>query len=134
MTLRYSFPLALAAVTAAGALATAGPALGTSRATAVTVTVKKSNDFRFLLSKTVVPKGAVTFKFVNAGSLPHNFKVCSKNTGGTLNACAGRGTPTISAGKTATLKLTFKKPGRYEYLCTVPGHAAAGMKGLMTVK
>ena len=26
------------------------------------------------------------------------------------------------------------KPGKYEYLCTVPGHAAGGMVGTLTVK
>jgi uncharacterized cupredoxin-like copper-binding protein len=30
---------------------------------------------------------------------------------------------------TATLK-----PGTYTFLCTVPGHAAGGMKGTLTVK
>ena len=29
--------------------------------------------------------------------------------------------------------MTFTAPGTYEYLCTVPGHAAGGMKGLLTV-
>lgn len=28
----------------------------------------------------------------------------------------------------------FKKKGRYRYLCTVPGHAAAGMRGVFTVR
>jgi uncharacterized cupredoxin-like copper-binding protein len=32
-----------------------------------------------------------------------------------------------------TLPYTFAKPGTYEYLCTVPGHAAAGMKGDLKV-
>jgi uncharacterized cupredoxin-like copper-binding protein len=38
-----------------------------------------------------------------------------------------------SAGKSATLTVTLKKKGRYEYLCTAPGHAAGGMKGILTV-
>ena len=33
-----------------------------------------------------------------------------------------------------TLVVNLTKAGKYEYLCTVPGHAAAGMKGLVTVK
>jgi plastocyanin len=137
MTLRHSRPLIILALTTTIALLAVLPALASSstlRASTIGVTVKKSNDFRFLLSKTVVAHGVVTFKFANQGSLSHNFKLCSSNKGGTLNACAGKGTPTISGGGRATLKLTLKKPGRYEYLCTVPGHAAAGMKGLITVK
>ena len=35
--------------------------------------------------------------------------------------------------QTATLKYTFKTAGKYEYLCTVPGHAAGGMKGVLKV-
>ena len=29
--------------------------------------------------------------------------------------------------------VTFTKPGNYPYLCTLPGHAAAGMKGVLKV-
>ncbi len=126
MTLTHTRLFLAAVLAATFALAVAVPALAKSRSTTVMVTVQKSNDFRFLLSRTVVPHGAVTFKFANEGSLRHNFKVCASNKGGTLNACAGKGTRTISGGSKATLKLTLK-PGRYEYLCTVPGHAAAGM-------
>ena len=40
----------------------------------------------------------------------------------------------IKAGKTTTLKVTFAKAGKFPFLCTVPSHAAAGMKGTLTVK
>jgi len=45
----------------------------------------------------------------------------------------GQQTPLISPGKTATLTTTLT-PGSANYLCTVPGHAAAGMKGTLTVR
>ena len=45
----------------------------------------------------------------------------------------GKKTALLSPGKSATLKVVFPK-GKYPYLCTVPGHAAAGMKGVFTVK
>ena len=32
------------------------------------------------------------------------------------------------------MKVTFKKKGSYRFLCTVSGHAAAGMKGTFRVK
>src|SRR5262245_323713 len=41
------------------------------------------------------------------------------------------------AGGGETVEVTFTapaKPGKYEYLCTFPGHFAAGMKGTLTVK
>jgi len=31
------------------------------------------------------------------------------------------------------LKPTFTKASSYPYVCTVPGHAAAGMKGVLKV-
>jgi len=41
------------------------------------------------------------------------------------------------AGGGETVDVTFTapaKPGKYDYLCTFPGHFAAGMKGTLTVK
>jgi uncharacterized cupredoxin-like copper-binding protein len=91
-----------------------------SAATTITVT---ATEFKFALSKATVKRGTtVTFKLVNKGKLPHDFKI------------AGKKTPTVAGGKTATLKVTFAKAGKFPYLCTVPGHASAGMKGTFTVK
>ena len=69
----------------------------------------------------------------NVGALPHDFKVCSSNKGGSATSCAGKSTALLSPGQSATLVVTFKAPGSYEYLCAVPGHAAAGMKGDLKV-
>jgi hypothetical protein len=40
-------------------------------------------------------------------------------------------TKTLHPGQSATFTVTIKKAGKYEYLCSIPGHAAAGMKGLI---
>jgi uncharacterized cupredoxin-like copper-binding protein len=120
-------PLSLAARlgSAAALLAAVGviaaPALGArthSTGTAVTVT---ATEFHFKLSKTSVPHGSVTFTLVNKGKLSHDFKI------------GGKKTPLVNPGKSAKLTVTLKK-GKAAYLCTVPGHAAAGMKGTLTVK
>jgi uncharacterized cupredoxin-like copper-binding protein len=63
----------------------------------------------------------VTFKVTNNGGIPHNLRINNKQT------------PNIDPGSTATLKVTFTKPGSYPYLCTIPGHAEAGMKGVLKV-
>jgi uncharacterized cupredoxin-like copper-binding protein len=113
------FSLAIVSLVAAALLA--GPALAArahSTATAVTVT---ATEFKFKLSKASVPHGKVTFTLVNKGNVPHDFKI------------AGKKTPLVSPGKSAKLTVTLKK-GKSAYLCTVPGHAAAGMKGSLTVK
>jgi uncharacterized cupredoxin-like copper-binding protein len=110
----------LAALTLAAA-AVAGPtfaARDTTQATTVKVTMK---EFKFTFVPKTAKKGVVTFRLRNAGRLPHDFKI------------AGKKSKMIGAGKTGTLKVTLKA-GRLAYLCTVPGHAAAGMKGRLTVK
>ena len=102
--------------------------------TSVKVTISKANEFKFTLSKTSVPRSVVTFTIANGGVLPHDFKVCSSNKGSlTATSCNGKGTALIQPGKTGKLVVTFLLKGKYEYLCTVSGHAAAGMKGLLTV-
>ena len=102
--------------------------------TTINVTLGKPSEFAFKLSKSQVPVGTVVFKATNLGKLPHNFKVCSRATGSTTaNACLGKGTPTIASGKSALLRIVFKTKGSYEFLCTVSGHAKAGMKGLLGV-
>ena len=40
----------------------------------------------------------------------------------------------IPKGKSTTLTVKLLKAGKYKFLCTVPGHAAAGMKGVLTVR
>ncbi|MDP9261144.1 MAG: cupredoxin domain-containing protein [Actinomycetota bacterium] len=120
-------PLSLAArVTSAAALlavvgVVAAPALGSrthATATAVTVT---ATEFHFKFSKTSVPHGSVTFTVVNKGHVSHDFKI------------GGKKTPLIKPGKSAKLTVTLKA-GKIAYLCTVAGHAAAGMKGKLTVR
>ena len=64
----------------------------------------------------------MTFKVTNAGvGLPHDFSINGKKTA------------QLMPGKSATLTVTFAKAGSYPYPCTVPGHAAGGMKGTLKV-
>jgi uncharacterized cupredoxin-like copper-binding protein len=91
-------------------------------ATATTVQVKGGEFFFRLSTKSVAKPGKVTFVFKNVGSVLHDFKI------------GGKKTALIQPGQTAKLVVTFKKKGKYAFLCTVPGHAAAGMKGAFTVR
>ena len=84
----------------------------------VTVT---ATEFKFKLSRTNVPTGTVIFTVVNKGKIAHDFKI------------AGKKTATIAPGKSAKLTVKFAKSGRFAYLCTLPGHAKAGMKGILQV-
>jgi uncharacterized cupredoxin-like copper-binding protein len=81
----------------------------------------KPSEFRFTVTPKAAPKGTVVFSVTNKGTIPHDFRI------------KGKQTPLLTAGKSATLRIVFAKPGSYPYLCTVPGHAAAGMKGVFKV-
>jgi uncharacterized cupredoxin-like copper-binding protein len=137
--------MVLAATAALGAGVAAwmlvGPASATVKAhaatkvTVVAVTLGKPSEFGIKLSKfSNLPAGVITFKVTNKGKAQHNFKLCAvaSKTSAT-NACVGKVTKTLNAGQSATLTVTVKKTGTYEYLCAVPGHAKIGMKGLLGV-
>jgi nitrite reductase (NO-forming) len=110
---------------AAAGLVAALFGLGSARASSTTAkpvtVVVKATEFKFALSKKTVPVGTVIFKVENKGKIGHDFKIDGKKT------------KIIAAGKSTTLKVVFKKKGKYAYLCTIPGHAAAGMKGTLAV-
>jgi uncharacterized cupredoxin-like copper-binding protein len=40
----------------------------------------------------------------------------------------------VAMGGIGSMEFTPSKPGTYEFLCTVPGHKEAGMKGTLVVK
>jgi uncharacterized cupredoxin-like copper-binding protein len=136
MQLSHSRLLALTAISALFALVAALPAFAGStktHATTVKVTITQAKEFAFTLKPKSVKHGAVTFKITNGGILTHDFEVCASNKGGTADKCKGKTSAMISPGQTGTLKVNLSKAGKYEYLCTVPGHAAAGMKGILKV-
>jgi nitrite reductase (NO-forming) len=114
LRLRVSTGVALAAVIAA--LGVTSIALArTHAATATTVTVK-ATEFKFTLSTKTARHGLVVFKVINKGKIAHDFKI------------AGKKTPKLGAGKSATLRVTLTK-GTHKYICTVDSHASFGMKG-----
>jgi plastocyanin len=113
---RYHRTGFLAAAAAVAALAVPG-----AGAAPATVTVSMT-DFAFKLSRQSAPRGIVLFRIVNRGDVPHDFKI------------AGKKSPIYAAGKGGTLRVTFKKAGRYPFVCAVPGHAGLGMKGVFRVR
>lgn len=105
-------------VVAAAALA--GSAYSESRAT-ITVRVDM-RDFSFKLSRRSVPVGS-TVRFVvrNRGVSPHDFAIVRRKT------------RLLRRGESQTLTVTFRRKGRYAFVCRVSGHARLGMKGLFSV-
>jgi nitrite reductase (NO-forming) len=114
MRLKVSIGVVLAALVAMLALTP----LAVARMHASTATTVKvaASEFKFKLSTKTAPHGVVVFKVANKGKIAHDFKI------------AGKKTPKLNPGKSATLKVTLKK-GTYKYICTIDSHASFGMKG-----
>ena len=114
---RICLLLALGALGATAAFVVphaAGAPAGTNSVTAV--------DFKFKFVPVRVTAGRTTFRIVNRGQASHDFKI------------AGKKTKLLSTGARATLTVTLVKGRRYPYVCTVPGHAAIGMKGTVIAR
>lgn len=94
-------------------------------ASTLSIAANPSGMLMFTTKSLTAKAGKVTIDFTNKSPLPHNFTLASAS-GTVLGA-----TPTFSGGsKTLTVRL---KAGTYKYYCSVPGHAAAGMTGTLTV-
>jgi uncharacterized cupredoxin-like copper-binding protein len=102
------------------AAAISGPALALTSHSTTTVTVT-ATEFHFKFSPATVHSGKVTFHLVNKGHVTHDLKIDKRTSA------------KIAPGKSTNLTVTLKA-GKYPYLCTIPGHAAAGMKGTLVVK
>jgi uncharacterized cupredoxin-like copper-binding protein len=116
---RLRYAIALAGVCLVGAIAVSSSS-GTTATTKVTV---KMVDYRFRLSTKTVHKGTVVFTVINRGEVPHIFEIqrLSKQT------------PLLQPGQRATLRVRFRKAGRYYYLCPVGNHVLYGMAGYLRV-
>lgn len=90
----------------------------------LTIPADPSGALAFLFGKAQGTAGPVTIEMPNQAPLPHNIAIT-----GPVN---GKG-PIVQKGGTSSFKVTLK-PGNYTFLCDVPGHAAGGMKGTLTVK
>jgi len=80
-------------------------------------------DFRFKLSKPSLAVGKVTIILKNKGHSIHNFVVTGVKS-----------SPFLAPGTQKTYTITFKKKGKFNYVCTVPRHAELGMNGTLLVK
>ena len=130
--------LAVVLASGAGLLATGAYASSTHSSaspTVITVVSGKPSELRFQLSQSSNLKpGSYTFKVTNKGLGFHTFKFCTapvKNA--SKNTCTGKVTKTLHPGDTASFTVKITKTGKYEFLCSIPGHAAGGMKGLIGV-
>ena len=117
------------------------------------------NDLRYSKEHLRVSPGeSVTVKLVNKSHLPasamaHNWVLLKHGADADAFDNAAQNAPAndyfpkaradqtiahtdmVAGGKSDTVTFTAPdKPGDYTYICTFPGHFAAGMKGVLTVK
>ena len=89
-------------------------------------TVKKvtvdMREFGFTVKPKTIAKGVVVFTVSNKGAIGHDFRI------------GGKKTPVIAAAASGRCASPSRRSGRFAYLCTLPSHAAAGMKGVLVVK
>jgi mono/diheme cytochrome c family protein len=113
----------------AGLLASVGTTnntnkVATEKGGTLTIPADPTGALAFLYGKATASAGKVTFSMPNKAPIQHNISIT-----GPVN---GKG-PIVGTGGDSKFTATLK-PGTYQFLCDVPGHAAAGMKGTLTVK
>ena len=112
---------------AIASLAVAGGVLAADRAidaSAVRVPVD-ARDVRFAPDDIRVPADAwVVIELRNEDSIFHDLEV-----EGLANVDVG-----ARGGQTSSVRVRLDEPGRYRFICTVPGHAEAGMVGTLVVE
>jgi plastocyanin len=109
----------------ASAVATVNQKPAAEKAGALEIDADPTGQLKFLASSATATAGQVTLKMKNMSSTPHDIAV----QGNGLNQVG----PVVSNGGVSTVS-TNLKPGTYTFYCSVDGHAAAGMKGTLTVK
>jgi azurin len=115
-----------AIATGAGAVALASAA-SASAAEVLHLTANPSGMLKFNTTKLSVPKpGTVTIDMTNPSTsgIPHGIKIIGHGVKVTSKIA--------ESGQTVSVTANLKK-GTYTFLCPVPGHAMAGMKGTLTV-
>lgn len=128
-------------------------------AQAQTVTIEAQDNLRFSVEKIVAQPGEeITIKLVNNTKFPavamsHNLVLLKNKADASAFAQAAMmakdngyipadktdliiaHTAMLAGGESDTITFTApKEPGTYVYICTFPGHFAAGMVGKLVVK
>jgi plastocyanin len=91
-----------------------------------------SGQLAYASSKATATPGSVTIEMTNMSGVSHNIAIEAGEHGATA-----AGTKIAASSFTAKGTVSFTttlKPGTYTYFCEAPGHRAAGMYGVLTVK
>jgi plastocyanin len=112
------------ALAAGGAAVAAGQPAHSAAVTTLRLSADPHGQLKFSVRTLSARAGKITLVMKNPKSagLAHGIGVKGHGHG-----------KVVDAGKTSTVTVTLKK-GKYVFYCPAPGHAAAGMKGTLTIK
>ncbi len=105
------------------ALILAAPASAASSSTTLRISALASG-LRYSTTHLKAAHGKVTIVMKNLSPLQHDIAIKGKGV-----SVKGK---TVGKGQTSTVTVTLKK-GVYTFYCSVDSHAAAGMKGTLTI-
>ncbi|MFZ0545529.1 MAG: cupredoxin domain-containing protein [Candidatus Promineifilaceae bacterium] len=103
-----------------------------------TLSFEGADTFEYTPSSATVSAGdQVELTLNNAGALEHSWvlvpndvDVATVSDADTIDSAT---TGAVPAGESKTITFTAPAAGTYKFVCTIPGHAAAGMVGTLTV-
>ncbi|MCU1387286.1 MAG: putative multicopper oxidase [Ilumatobacteraceae bacterium] len=90
----------------------------TSTAAVVDITL---SEFKMTPEMVTVPPGDVTVRVTNGGTIAHSLTFVERNVA----------TRDLQPGESQTITLKNVEAGDMTFICTIPGHADSGMKGML---
>lgn len=120
---------ALVVVAAVTFLASAAPATGERKQTAVNVRNGIDEEFTLVLSRTRVKPGPAIIQYTNTGEDPHDLRVQRRGSKRV------RSLPELEPGGVDSLSFKRLKPAsRYDLWCSLDGHRESGMEARLKVR
>ncbi|MGH2538808.1 MAG: plastocyanin/azurin family copper-binding protein [Candidatus Promineifilaceae bacterium] len=107
-------------------------------AAGASLSFEATDELRFVPDAAEASAGAeVEVTLNNTGALEHTWTLVGADVDvaavTSADAIAGADTGTVAGGGSQTISLSAPEAGTYQFVCTVPGHAAGGMVGTLTV-
>ena len=113
-------------------------ACGPSTPDPVSIKMDVGNEFAYSVTEFSVETGTeVTINLNNTGGLEHNWVLIDGDvdpfTATEDDALYGLRSETAGPGQNASIKFIAPAPGKYQYVCSIPGHAVGGMSGTIEI-
>jgi plastocyanin len=120
-----------------GLLATAVEAPGSGppaeqKGSSLSIAASPSGQLSYVTNKATAKAGSFTLEMPNTSGVSHNIAI-EAGSGGATGSGAVIGKTNFTTKGTASVNITLKA-GTYTFFCQAPGHRAAGMFGILTVK